>query len=86
MSYTLVLQCGCVVYVACDPITDIAHTRVVERRGESCRSRKHDVGARIYLWEILPERAGHTLSGDRRVDPQSEGPGQPRLIRPVSGS
>ena len=56
MSYTLVLQCGCIVYVSCDPHTLIAHTRIVERRGLTCRVRNHEIGARVYLWEILPER------------------------------
>jgi hypothetical protein len=56
MSYTLVLQCGCVVYVSCDPHTLVAHTRIVERRGPTCRVRNHEIGARVYLWEILPER------------------------------
>jgi hypothetical protein len=56
MSHTLTLQCGCVVYVACDPNTLVAHTRVVERRGATCQVRNHDVGARLFLWEILPER------------------------------
>ena len=56
MSHTLVLQCGCTVYVSCDPRTLVAHTRVVERRGPSCPLKNHEVGARLYLWEILPER------------------------------
>ena len=56
MSHTLVLHCGCVVYVACDPKTLVAHTRIVESRGRACRIRNHEVGARLYLWEILPER------------------------------
>jgi hypothetical protein len=60
MSHTLVLQCGCIVYVACNPQTAVAHTRIVERRGPTCRVRKHDVGARLYLWEILPERTRQT--------------------------
>jgi hypothetical protein len=64
MSYTLILQCGCVLYVACDPKTDVPHTRVVESRGANCRSRKHDVGARVYLWEILPDRVTDTVSRD----------------------
>lgn len=57
MSYTLTLSCGCTVYVSCHPRTRIAHTRVVERRGTDCRHRFHDVGARLALWEILPEAA-----------------------------
>ena len=56
MSHTLVLQCGCVVYVSCDPRTLVAHTRVVERRGPTCPVKNHEVGARLFLWEILPER------------------------------
>lgn len=55
MSYTLTLPCGCVVYVSCHPQTGIAHTRVIESRDPSCRVRRHDVGARLYLWELLPD-------------------------------
>jgi hypothetical protein len=67
MSHTLVLQCGCVVYVSCNPHTFVAHTRVVERRGPTCRIRNHDVGARLYLWEILPERL--QPAGDETNEP-----------------
>jgi hypothetical protein len=56
MSYTLSLQCGCVVYVSCHPTTRVAHTRVIQTRGPVCRVRRHDVGLRLYLWEILPDR------------------------------
>ena len=55
MSYNLKLQCGCTVYVACHPQTRLAHTRVIDARGPSCRIGRHDVGARLYLWEILPD-------------------------------
>jgi hypothetical protein len=34
----------------------VAHTRVVERRGPACPVKNHQVGARLFLWEILPER------------------------------
>jgi hypothetical protein len=27
---------------------------VIERRGASCQYRRHDVGARLWLWEVLP--------------------------------
>lgn len=54
MSYNLTLQCGCRVYVACHPTTGIAHTRVLETRGGACRDRRHAVGLRLYLWELLP--------------------------------
>ena len=67
MSYTLTLQCGCVVYVACNPATGIAHTRVIEARGTCCTIRTHDVGTRLYLWELLPERFdGRPLSEEKR--------------------
>ena len=66
MSHTLVLQCGCSVYVSCDPRTLVAHTRVVERRGSACPIRNHEVGARLFLWEILPER--EHLASDEATD------------------
>jgi hypothetical protein len=55
MSYNLSLQCGCVVYVSCHPQTRIAHTRVIESRGQACATRRHEVGLHLYLWEILPD-------------------------------
>jgi len=54
-SHTLTLRCGCVVYVSCHPVTGIAHTRIIQTRGRDCRDRRHDVGARLYLWELLPD-------------------------------
>ena len=54
MSYNLTLPCGCIVYVACNPKTGLSHTRVVERRGAHCRIRHHEIGTRVYLWEMLP--------------------------------
>lgn len=56
MSYNLLLPCGCVVYVACHPVTGLAHTRVIERRGNACQVRTHDRGSKVYLWDMLPER------------------------------
>jgi hypothetical protein len=55
MSYNLTLQCGCVVYVSSHPVSGIAHTRVIQTRGVTCRVRRHEVGLRLYLWEILPD-------------------------------
>jgi hypothetical protein len=55
MSYNLTLQCGCVVYVSAHPETRIAHTRIIQSRGAECRVRRHEIGLRLYLWEILPE-------------------------------
>ena len=60
MSYTLVLQCGCVVYVSCHPRTRIAHTRIIQARGEQCGVRRHEVGLRLFLWEILPDPVHRT--------------------------
>ena len=47
MSYNLTLQCGCIVYVACDPKTGLSHTRIVELRGQHCRIRHHDDWHRV---------------------------------------
>ena len=55
MSYTLTLHCGCSVYVACDPKTSVAHTRVIEALGRLCRVRRHEVGLKLYLWDLLPD-------------------------------
>ncbi len=55
MSYTVTLWCGCRVYVSCHPVTRLAHSRIVEHRGDSCPVRRHDVGARLWLWELLPD-------------------------------
>jgi len=56
MSYNITLTCGCVVYVSCSPRTRVAHTRIIQTRGPDCRVRKHDVGVRLFLWELLPAR------------------------------
>lgn len=58
MSYNLTLFCGCHVYVACDPRTHVAHTRVIETRGAQCRVQRHEVGLRLYLWDLLPDPPG----------------------------
>jgi len=66
MSYTLTIGCGCLVYVASHPRTRIVHTRIIERRGGECRVRAHDIGVRLQLWELLPDRAG--ADGGRSQD------------------
>jgi len=63
MSYNLTVRCGCFVYVSCDPKTGFAHSRVIERKGVDCRVRTHDVGVRLYLWELLPEPSKNTNVG-----------------------
>ena len=55
MSYTVSLWCGCRVYVACNTTTGLAHSRVIESRGGSCPVRRHEIGARLWLWELLPD-------------------------------
>jgi hypothetical protein len=55
MSYSLTLPCGCLVYVACNPRTSVEHTRVIEARGRSCLIRRHDVGLRLSLLDLLPD-------------------------------
>ena len=55
LSPTLTLLCGCTVYVSRDPRTGFAHTRILERRGADCRTRRHDVGVRVWIWELLPD-------------------------------
>jgi hypothetical protein len=55
MSYNLTLQCGCLVYIACDPLTSVAHARIIERRDPGCRVRKHEVGLRLSLFEIVTD-------------------------------
>ncbi|MGH9141585.1 MAG: hypothetical protein ACRD2I_10660 [Vicinamibacterales bacterium] len=57
MSYNLTLQCGCIVYVSAHPATRIAHTRIIQSRGDHCRVRRHEIGLRLFLWELLPEPA-----------------------------
>jgi hypothetical protein len=70
MSYNLALPCGCTVYVSCDPATGVAHQRVIESRGSHCRVRRHEVGLRLFLWEILPEPTIQISSDDllRRIN------------------
>ena len=60
MSYSITLWCGCCVYVSCDPRTRLAHTRIIERRGTTCPDRRHDIGSRLRLWELLPDRRHDT--------------------------
>ena len=61
MSYNVRLWCGCTVYVSCNPKTRIAHSRIIETKGSGCPIRRHETGARLWLWELLPDqRAANT--------------------------
>ena len=57
MPYLLTAPCGCVVQVVSDPPAHDLHTRVIARRGTTCFWRRHDVGVRFFLWEMLPDSA-----------------------------
>ena len=56
MSYVVTLECGCDVYVARNPLTGLAHTRIIERHSLHCPIRSHTVGMRLQIWELLPPR------------------------------
>ena len=66
MSYNLTLECGCIVYVSCNPTTGVAHTRVLDRRGLACPVRKRclawalELGAASGIW-------GGTTEDERRA-------------------
>ena len=72
MSYNLTLQCGCLVYVACNPHTTFAHTRILERRDPGCRVRKHEIGLRLSLWEIVPALVEIGTDQEHRPAPRRE--------------
>jgi hypothetical protein len=57
MSYVVTMECGCDVYVARNPLTGLAHTRIIERHSLHCPIRSHTVGMRLQLWELLPRKA-----------------------------
>jgi len=46
----------------------MAHTRVVERRGPACPVKNHQVGERLFLWEILPERAAESVDDPNDIE------------------
>jgi len=56
LSYNLTLRCGCVVHVSVRPASRIAQTRIIRTRGRQCAVERHQVGLRLRLWELLPER------------------------------
>jgi hypothetical protein len=70
MSYILVLDCGCTVYVSHDPLTNAQHSRVLERRGPRCSNADHRVGSRVFredlLADLLPQERSDA-SGQRSV-------------------
>jgi len=79
MSYNLTLHCGCTVYVSCDPKTHAAQTRIIERRAPSCPVRKHEVGLRLFLWDLLPDRGAKAEGAPAGGGAEAEG------VRAVGG-
>lgn len=69
MSYSLPLPCGCTAYVSCWPDTGVAHTRIIEFKGGTCRVRTHDRGSRVFLWEFLPARNEEPGANDLQMLP-----------------
>jgi hypothetical protein len=59
MSYILVLECGCTVYVSHDALTNAQDSRVLERIGPSCHVSDHRVGARVFRTDLLLDRVHH---------------------------
>jgi hypothetical protein len=72
MSYNLTLRCGCLVYVACDPRTTVAHARILERRDPGCLVRKHEVGLRLSLSEIVPDLGEIVTDPEHRPVPRRD--------------
>ena len=72
MSYNLTLQCGCLVYIACNPLTDVAHARIIERRGPGCRVRNHEVGLRLSLFEMVTDLGEVEPNAERQPVPRGE--------------
>lgn len=48
------LPCGCEMAIARDRVTAITIARTIHRRSQWCRSRLHQPGERVYVWELLP--------------------------------
>jgi hypothetical protein len=67
MPYRLTLECGCVVYVAADPMTGIVPSRIIQARGAGCQVAGHEPGVRLYLWELLPSRRASPPDEDDEV-------------------
>jgi hypothetical protein len=55
-SYGVTLWCGCRIYVSRHPRTGLTNSRVLEKRGDQCQVRRHRVGVKLWLWELLPDR------------------------------
>ena len=65
MSYTLTLDCGCIAYVAAEAGESQTPTRVLQSRAAACRVKSHQVGVRVWIWELLPGPA--SASATRRA-------------------
>lgn len=67
MSYSVMLWCGCTVDVSCNAATGKAHSRTIERRGTRCSVKRHEVGTRAWLWELLPNGSRHMSLNESRA-------------------
>jgi hypothetical protein len=56
IPYDLTLPCSCIARVSAHPETGVVQTRLIQSRGTACRVRRHRIGVRLYLWELLPEQ------------------------------
>jgi hypothetical protein len=66
-TYTLTIPCSCIVFVVLDAETGLAQSRVIEIQGPRCRVSRHEAGARLYLWEMLPGFRLRDPVGSRRA-------------------
>ena len=61
MDYELILVCGCLIRVhrwdGSDESPAATRWPVLERRGRCCTRPGHYAGARIFLWQLLPDHA-----------------------------
>jgi len=59
VHYSLTLQCGCVVSIWREG--EKAPLRLIDTQGGSCLNPRHRVGCRLFLWDLLPQRADHVV-------------------------
>lgn len=69
MSYNLILECGCTVYVSHDPLTNAQRSRVLERLGPTCPVSEHKVGARVFRQDLLTDRVRPAAANNNEPSP-----------------
>ena len=68
ITYTLTIPCSCLVFVVLDTDTGLARSRSIEIPGSRCRVSRHEAGARLYLWEMLPAPGPVLLPAPRPIE------------------